>query len=195
MLRLRTPLIASLLAVAAASQAVLFETEPNNTFATANAFTGTSAYYTDQAIANLTLGDVDWFSIQLKAGDFLSAATTPLDPTFLAPDTYMALFDTTGASILVSNDDGGEDPTGTTYGSAIRYQALTAGTYFLAVAGYNDTYNDDDVESYQAPVDSVEVGRYSLLVGTTPQAVPEPASMVALGVGALALVRRRRNRA
>ena len=123
----------------------------------------------------------------------VTAITTPLGVVFNEPDTYLAFIDPTGTSVLESSDDEGDDP-GDEYGSALRYQVDTAGTYYLAVAGYTtgaqSTFNVEDIESYTPNTGSTETGRYSLLVGVNP--VPEPASVAALGIGALALVRRRK---
>ena len=117
------------------------------------------------AVAQLTDGDVDMFRLELKAGDTLSAMTAPLndlDVSFDYPDTRLGLFDSSGTNLLVDNDDAGGYQTifirnpetgeletspplpsdspfdGGGVGSALRASITSDGTYFLAVAGYDD---------------------------------------------------------
>ena len=187
--RLFSPILA--LGLAGAASAVIVDAEPNNgpTFASTINRTG-SGLFADIGNANLELQGSDWFKIRLNENDIITAITTPLEANF-SPDTIMALIDPFGTSVLISSDDDGTD-IGDEHGSALRFQVPTTGDYFLAVAGYNSTYSDDEIEAYAGVTDSDQVGRYTLLVGVTP--VPEPASVAALGLGALALVRRRRAR-
>src|SRR4029079_4152977 len=62
------------------------------------------------AVAHLMDGDVDFFRLDLKAGDVLSAMTAPLGDlgvSFGRPDTLLGLFDSSGMNLLVENDDAG----------------------------------------------------------------------------------------
>lgn len=166
------------LASAAISQAIIIETEPNNTPLTANAITRGAAPWADVGIMSLTAGggDVDYFSITLFAGEVITAITTPLTVTFSVPDTMMHLLDSS-FSELVFNDDGG-GPSGN-FGSAIRWDVTSSGTYYIGVTGFNDR---SFVGSHG------EAGDYALTVSV----VPEPATLLALGAGAAALFGRRR---
>ena len=125
------------------------------------------------AVLQLGEGDVDFFRLDLKAGDVLSAMTAPLDDpgvSFDYPDTMLGLFDSSGTNLLVENDDAGdygesfldEDLAsdfpfdGGVYGSALRAFIPVDGTYYLAVTGYEDY---DFVGAHE------EFGPYALLVG------------------------------
>jgi len=71
-------------------------------------------------------GDQDWFSITLEAGEIIDIAlnnTSTLDP-------YLYLSNAVGGQVS-SNDDGGAG-----LNSALTYTASTAGTYYVAAAGY-----------------------------------------------------------
>jgi hypothetical protein len=135
------------------------------------------------AVAHLGDGDVDFYRLDLNAGDVLSAMTAPLDSlsaSFDYPDTMLGLFDSSGANLLVENDDAGgygessldedlesdfprdEGP----FGSALRALVPVDGTYYLAVTGYED---DDFVGEH------LEFGDYALLVGVS---APEPGGVV-----------------
>jgi len=143
------------------------------------------------AVARVSLGDpnggdVDFFSVTLKAGQVLSAETAALDdPNFTTPDTMLAVFDTDGSTILVDNDDAGShDPNNgqfSDFSSSLRFVAPADGTYFLAATGFGD---DDFVGSHS------ESGEYGLTVSV----VPEPSSMLLIAAGGLLSLRRRRNR-
>ncbi|BBO23239.1 MAG: PEP-CTERM sorting domain-containing protein [Fimbriimonadaceae bacterium] len=166
------------LASAAISQAIIIESEPNNTPLTANAISRGAAPWADVGVMSLADGggDVDYFSITLFAGEVITAITTPLEVTFTVPDTLMHLLDSS-FSELVFNDDGG-GPSGQ-YGSAIRYEITSSGTYYIGVTGYGDR---SFVGTHS------EEGDYALTVSV----VPEPATLLALGAGVAAIFGRRR---
>ncbi|GIK31686.1 MAG: PEP-CTERM sorting domain-containing protein [Armatimonadetes bacterium] len=163
------------LASAAISQAIIIESEPNNTPLTANAISRGAAPWSDVGVMSLADGggDVDYFSITLFAGEVFTAITTPLEVTFTVPDTMMHLLDSS-FSELVFNDDAGAG-----FGSAIRYAVTSSGTYYIGITGYGDR---SFVGSHG------EEGDYALTVSV----VPEPATLLALGAGVAAIFGRRR---
>jgi hypothetical protein len=158
------------------------------------------------AVAELTSGDVDFFRLDLKAGDALSAMTAPLNDlgaTFNSPDTLMGLFDSSGTNLMVANEDAGGsaliivgDENGNVdvspdlssdfpgdpffgFGSALRALIPADGTYYLAVTGRSD-------DGYSGS--HSETGAYALLVGV---AVPEPGSALLAAVAIAACGLRR----
>ena len=180
-------LIVALSALMSVSAYALFgETEPNNTRATADmALFDKVVPWADVGLLSLTANDSDFFKIRLNAGDRLTAIIFPISDDNQAPDTVIALFDATGTTALVWNDDIGDS-----LGSAILWRAEATGDYFIAITGFQGTTGQDDISYYENATHN-EVGSYILTVSV----VSEPAGLLALSVGLVGLVGlRRRNR-
>ncbi|NUL81345.1 MAG: PEP-CTERM sorting domain-containing protein [Armatimonadetes bacterium] len=162
--------------VASHSFALIVESEPNNDSTTADSIVRGAAPWSDVGVMGLNAGDVDWFTIHLNQGEILTVITTPMDDTspFFDPDTMLGLFDA-GLAELRFNDDAGGG-----FGSAVRWDARYTGKYYIAVTGFGD--RDFNGSGH------TEDGQYALTVSI----VPEPASMVALGMGLAGMLRLRR---
>ena len=145
------------------------------------------------AVSRLGANDVDFYRLNLRAGDVLSAITAPLadlNAGFDAPDTMLGLFNA-GGTLLLFSDDAGDDPLpagppgsdyplGDGFGSAFRAEITTTGTYFLGVTGFGD---NNFVGTHG------ESGSSALLVG-----VPEPSTVILLVTSLVALAAARRLR-
>lgn len=157
----------------------------NNVFAGASSLNLAGAGSAVAATASLdaTAPDVDFYSVDLFAGDILTAITVPLGLDFNSPDTLLAVYDA-GGTQLVLNDDGGSDfapgGVGVPRGSVVRFLAPASGRYYVGVTGFND---------------SGFAGAHSLSgpYGLAASIIPAPGATGLAAVGLLALARRRRS--
>ncbi|MFN8139068.1 MAG: PEP-CTERM sorting domain-containing protein [Fimbriimonadales bacterium] len=165
------------LAACAAANAVITESESNNTIGTANLISRGASPWADVGVINLAAGggDVDFFGIDLLAGEYLTVITYPIaDDSENAPDTMLTLRDSTGFELDFNDDANG-------FGSAIRYHIADTGRYYIGITGFGDTGFGGA---------HGEEGDYILTVSV----VPEPATMLALGAGLAALAARKRRK-
>lgn len=130
----------------------------------------------------LAAGQVQFYSFDYTGGalSFDTEGSTLSDN-----DTELGLYDSLG-NLVAIDDDGGTD-----FLSLLSFDdgELAPGTYYLAAGAYNTTFAD----GFVATTNSTSTGTL-VINGLSPSAVPEPASMAALGLGALALLRRRSRR-
>lgn len=183
---LRTLLVGAVLLFPAFANAAFIETEPNNTMAQATPIVRGAAPWADVGVVSLaaTGTDVDFFAIQLDENDVITAVTTPLAYPFGDPDTYMALFDSTGYE-LAYNDDSGDG-----YGSMLQWAVVPgeAGTYYIAVTGYGDE-DFDGLDDYSS-MPHYATGSYALTVSVVQ--LPEPATLLLLAGAGLGMIVRRK---
>jgi hypothetical protein len=167
------------------------DTDPDNQAAAGADLIAVTPGTARVAVLQLVDSDVDFFRLDLKAGDALSAMTAPLDDpgiSFDYPDTLLGLFDSSGTNLLVANDDAGWEfdihyplasdfpYDGGIYGSALRALIPEDGAYYLAVTGYGD---------HRFAGTHMEFGAYALLVGLAAP-VPEPSGALLAAVAMLA---------
>ncbi len=148
----------------------------------------------------LAVGGINWYKFTTTGA--ISGATWLIGDTLdslltggaTPNDTEIALFDS-GGTLLVTNDDinfptfpqsriwvstpPAQVPAGGTAGPA----SLAAGTYYVAVGGFNSAF----ASGFSATSTSPESGSLVVKIRT-----PEPATMALLMIGVLALARRRR---
>ncbi|MEO1130868.1 MAG: pre-peptidase C-terminal domain-containing protein [Planctomycetota bacterium] len=177
---------------AGANAAIINESEPNDTIATANAVGSIDdpggAIVIDGA---LTSGDVDWFSLELL--DMTTLFVSSLASADFSADGQMMVVDSSGTNVIAFDDDSfvGLQP-------GIVLADLPAGTYYVGISGFPDiTFFDDPVGDdilFDGLDDSgaphPEEFEYKLTISAN--LIPTPGTVALAGLGGLAMVRRRR---
>lgn len=173
---LGTVAVFGLASAAFAGGTPLSESEANNTPGTANFIADT--FYPFGAVAidgSLAPGDVDYFSFDLQAGDFVAAAVYDFTPdSGTDNDSLLGVF---GPGGVFFDDD---DDDGPGFLSAIHLFADSDGEWSFAVSGFGDDNFDG---SHQETFD------YKFVFAINP--IPEPASLSLLLAGAAFALRRR----
>lgn len=132
----------------------------------------------------------------LNYGSYLTTDSITIDTIGSSFDTELALYSSNG-TLIASNDDA------VGLQSVISAGTLAQGSYYVLSGGFNSAFNNFSASAGTAAgnmlvqingankftgahaASTFEIGRFEV--------VPEPASMVALGLGALGLIRRRRS--
>ncbi|MBX3097802.1 MAG: PEP-CTERM sorting domain-containing protein [Fimbriimonadaceae bacterium] len=175
-------------------------------------------YQTEDAAADFVgfaAGEIKWYKFVFggtngTAGYLDIDTINPLgtSPSSALIDTELGLYDSLGNFVATDDDDGfglysmlsfgnttnrqfTQTGTMTARGSAIGQDGvLASGTYWLALGTFNSVFGASD---WTVTGGSADADASRLAFRTDIQGVPEPASMIALSAGLLALARRRRS--
>lgn len=167
------------------SDSPFFEAEANNTPATANfvgSFVGLGGAVLIDGV--MTPGDVDWYYFTTPGPSHLVAAAYALPFSDFTTDGQLEVLDSTGTVILAFDDD---DNIG--FMPSLEVD-IPAGGFYVGISGYDDGSGGTSIFDGHNSNGTIhtEDWAYKLIIGVN---TPEPASLVLLGLGALALRRRR----
>jgi len=166
-----------------ASAGTFSESESNNTLATANdlgtyGVPGGSLLIT----GSITDSDVDWYEFSLSTTSSLTVFAG--FSTTSGADGILQVVNSSGVVIDFDDDSGvGLMP-------ALQIESLAAGTYYFAMSGFGDVGVGSIGTTDLADGSHTEIFDYKLAVGFS--IVPAPSAMALLGMGGLAMSRRRR---
>jgi hypothetical protein len=174
---------AALAAASIVSAQPIQETEPNNTFGTAN-FIPASAYPAGAFAfdGSIVPGDLDWIRFTLAgAPEFIIDAATFGIPNSASGDSQIILVANDQTTILAFDDDSG-------VGLFSAFEVtVPAGSYYLGITGYNDL----GLPNVHLPTGNhTETFQYKLTVGINP--IPAPGGVALLSVALAAGLGRRR---
>ncbi len=115
-------------------QGYVVESEPNNTFGTADPLGGSNVVAWGNIFPN---ADVDWWSFTAAAGDRVYAATMTSFSANSSTDSQLRLFQSDGTTLIEFDDDDGT--IGGLSSSIAGASIPAAGTYFLEVRHFSAT--------------------------------------------------------
>jgi hypothetical protein len=178
--------------VGSANAALFVESESNNTLGTANNL-GTYGPPGEGIVIDgtITSGDVDWFQFTINGtGTYVVAAAFAIPASTNSTDGVMQLVNSAGVVLEFDDDDNiGFMP-------SLEFAGLTAGTYYIGLSGFGDASSSsvgttdvlDGLTSSGAA--HSENWDYKMVLGLN--IIPAPGSIALLGLGGLAMARRRR---
>ena len=172
--------IVVVLSISVPAFSAIMESEPNDSIATADLIPDPGFDpWGEVVMADLFVGDVDYFEIILGAGDELAVTTTLFS---FSPDTLIALYRADG-TLLAWDDAPGSDR------DYINWTVDVSGSYFIAVTGFDDVgFANNGVPDG----DHTQSGFYVLTVAV--DVIPEPATLVLLGLGGIGILIHRRRK-
>jgi hypothetical protein len=184
--------LAAAIAAGAANAALFNESESNNTLGTANNL-GTYGPPGDgiTVLGNMSSGDVDWFQFTItNVGSTVVSIAFAFPASTNATDGVMQVVNSSGVVIEFDDDDGiGFMP-------SIQLSNVSAGTYYIGLSGFGDS--DSSSVGTTNVLDGLNgLGQphsqnwdYQMEIGLN--IVPAPGAFGLLGMGGLAMARRRR---
>ena len=165
---------------------------------------------------DVNVGNGNWLDIET----LWNTGNNPVGPSGQGNvDTHIALYRADGTTVTIDDDDGMGRYSALSYGNTTsrgftappagssawagtlngvafngRDGALTAGTYYLAVGLFSTTFEAGFLAFGGNGTTEGQGDPFDVRINTNLQPVPEPASMAVLGLGALALIRRKRSK-